>query len=248
METGRNPVSISLLVKYISGVQWPLFFRAVLPKKLHFKKEIEELNQDIAGKIRRWLISFPGKVPLEVPLVLSFSHQPPGISSCFLLYFLFSLQGSLFVGPSFPTSCISPSPSPESSHSPFLKRSNLVLPQLLFLYRHPSTPKLNTVFGTSILEIIMTKKEYWEFLLSLLLYACVLSFFSHVRLCATLGTVARQAPLFMGSSKQRILRVGCYALLQGIFLTQGLNPCLLHLLHYRQILYCWATREAHPSY
>ena len=151
-------------------------------------------------------------------------------------------------GSFLPTSCISPSPSPESSHSPFLKRSNLVLPQLLFLYRHPSTPKLNIIFGTSILEIIMTKKEYWEFLLSLLLYACVLSFFSHVRLCATLGTVARQAPLFMGSSRQRILRLGCYALLQGIFLTQGLNPCLLHLLHYRQILYCWATGEAHPSY
>ena len=30
-------------------------------------------------------------------------------------------------------------------------------------------------------------------------------------------------------------------LLQGIFPTQGLNPCLLH---WRQILYYWATREA----
>ena len=30
--------------------------------------------------------------------------------------------------------------------------------------------------------------------------------------------------------------VGCPALLQGIFLTQGLNPCLLCLLHCRQIL------------
>ena len=35
--------------------------------------------------------------------------------------------------------------------------------------------------------------------------------------------------------------MSCHFLLQGIFLTQGLNP---HLLHYRQILYCWATREA----
>ena len=35
--------------------------------------------------------------------------------------------------------------------------------------------------------------------------------------------------------------VGCHALLQGIFPTQGLNS---HLLHCRQILYCWATREA----
>ena len=31
--------------------------------------------------------------------------------------------------------------------------------------------------------------------------------------------------------------VGCHDLLQGIFLTQGLNLHLLHLLHGRQVLY-----------
>ena len=36
--------------------------------------------------------------------------------------------------------------------------------------------------------------------------------------------------------------VGCHALLQGIFLTQRLNP---HLLNCRQIPYLWATRETH---
>ena len=35
--------------------------------------------------------------------------------------------------------------------------------------------------------------------------------------------------------------VGCYALLQGDLPTQGSNPCLLHC---RQTLYHWATREA----
>ena len=35
--------------------------------------------------------------------------------------------------------------------------------------------------------------------------------------------------------------VGCHFFLQGIFLTQESNPCLLHC---RWILYCWATREA----
>ena len=35
-------------------------------------------------------------------------------------------------------------------------------------------------------------------------------------------------------------RVGCHSLLQGIFLTQGLNPGLLHC---RQILYCLSYRE-----
>ena len=36
--------------------------------------------------------------------------------------------------------------------------------------------------------------------------------------------------------------VGCHALLQRVFLTQGSN---LGLLHCRQILYHWATREAY---
>ena len=35
--------------------------------------------------------------------------------------------------------------------------------------------------------------------------------------------------------------MGCHFLLQGIFLTQGSDP---HLLHYRQILHYWATQEA----
>ena len=43
--------------------------------------------------------------------------------------------------------------------------------------------------------------------------------------------------------------VGFHALLQGIFLTQGSNPCLLQLLHFRQILHCWATKEwGNPSW
>ena len=37
--------------------------------------------------------------------------------------------------------------------------------------------------------------------------------------------------------------VSCHFLLQGIFLTQGLNPPLLCLLHCRQILYHWATKQ-----
>ena len=39
--------------------------------------------------------------------------------------------------------------------------------------------------------------------------------------------------------------VGCHFLLQGIFLTQGLNPHLQHPLYFRWILYCQATWEAH---
>ena len=41
--------------------------------------------------------------------------------------------------------------------------------------------------------------------------------------------------------------VGCHFLFQGFFPTQGSNICLLLLLHCRQILYYWATREAHSK-
>ena len=42
--------------------------------------------------------------------------------------------------------------------------------------------------------------------------------------------------------------VGCHALLQRIFPTQGLNPHLLQLLHWRRILYHWATTRLSCSY
>ena len=59
---------------------------------------------------------------------------------------------------------------------------------------------------------------------------CMLSRFSHVWLFVTPCTVARQAPA-MSSSR-------------GSSPTPGSNPRLLQLLHCRQILFCWATREA----
>ena len=55
----------------------------------------------------------------------------------------------------------------------------------------------------------------------------MLNHFSRVRLFATLWTVARQAP------PSRDTKVGCHALLLGIFPTQGSNPPLLHLLHWQ---------------
>ena len=62
-----------------------------------------------------------------------------------------------------------------------------------------------------------------------------------VRLSVTPWITACLDPLSMGSSTG----VGCHALLQGILPTQGSNPFLLNFLHYRQILYHWATREAY---
>ena len=62
---------------------------------------------------------------------------------------------------------------------------------------------------------------------------CCASLLSRVWLFVTSWTVACQALLSMGFSRQNT-GVGCHALLQGIFPTQGSNPGLLHC---RQILY-----------
>ena len=69
---------------------------------------------------------------------------------------------------------------------------------------------------------------------------CALSHFSPVRLFATPWTVAHQASLSMGFSRQEYLS-GLPLPPPGIFPTQGLNLCLLHC---RQILYHWATGKA----
>ena len=56
---------------------------------------------------------------------------------------------------------------------------------------------------------------------------------SHVKFFVTPWVVACQAPMYMGLSRQEYW-VGCHFLFQGIFLTWGSNPGLLHC---RQILY-----------
>ena len=61
--------------------------------------------------------------------------------------------------------------------------------------------------------------------------ACMLSHFGCVQLFVTPLTIACQAPLSMGFSGKNT-GVGCHALLQGIFPTQGWNPrlfCQCHL-------------------
>ena len=65
--------------------------------------------------------------------------------------------------------------------------------------------------------------------------ACMLSHFSCAQLLVTLWTVACQAPLFIGFSRQEHWS-GLPCTPQGIFPTQELNPRLLRLLHCRWIL------------
>ena len=73
---------------------------------------------------------------------------------------------------------------------------------------------------------------------------CLLIF--NMRACSVASVMSDSLPPY-GLQPTRLLcpwdspgkntEVGCHALLQGIFLTQELNPCLLNLLHCRQIPY-----------
>ena len=64
--------------------------------------------------------------------------------------------------------------------------------------------------------------------------------------CPTLGPYGLELARLLcpWDSPGKNAGVGCHALLQGIFLTQGLNQGPLHLRLCRRILYCWATRKA----
>ena len=65
---------------------------------------------------------------------------------------------------------------------------------------------------------------------------------SHVWLCNPMDY--RPPDSYPWNSPGKIAGVGCHHLLQGIFLIQGFNACLLQLLPWGQILYHWATAEA----
>ena len=62
--------------------------------------------------------------------------------------------------------------------------------------------------------------------------ACILSGFNSVQLFVILWTVACQAPRFMGFSRQEYWN-GLPYHLQQIFLTEGLKPHHLYLLHWQ---------------
>ena len=62
------------------------------------------------------------------------------------------------------------------------------------------------------------------------MHACLVS---HVQLFAVPWTVARQAPLSMGFPRQKYWS-RLHFLIEGIFPTQGLNWCLLGLLHWQE--------------
>ena len=89
----------------------------------------------------------------------------------------------------------------------------------------------------SIFSLDFIISHILEYIVYDLKCTCMLSHFSNARLFVTLSP-ARLLSLWNSQGKNT--EMGWDALFQGIFLIQGSNQ---HLLHYRWILYCWATRE-----
>ena len=81
--------------------------------------------------------------------------------------------------------------------------------------------------------VLLTPDLYVFPIETVLCFLCYALSLSHVRLFATPWTAVQQASV-LGDSPGRNIGVGCHALLQGIFLTQGSNAGLLHC---RWILY-----------
>ena len=84
---------------------------------------------------------------------------------------------------------------------------------------------------------------YSEMIQSYICCLYVLSHLSCVWLCNAMDCSPSSSSVHWDSPGKNA-GVGFHALLQGIFLTQGLNLCLLWLLHYRLILYHRATGDA----
>ena len=89
------------------------------------------------------------------------------------------------------------------------------------------------IFLQSVHLLFIVTGQHHSRLLSVL---CVLSCSSRVQQFVTYGLQPTRLPCPWGSPGRNI-RVGYHALLQGIFLTQGLNPYLWGFLHCRQVLY-----------
>ena len=100
---------------------------------------------------------------------------------------------------------------------------------------HPAISSSDAIFSTIYLAIFLLVNIHVVF------WLVAVQSLSHVWLLQVHGLLPVRflCPwVFSGKNAE----VGCHFFLQGIFPTQGSNP---RLLHCRQILYHWATREAH---
>ena len=122
-----------------------------------------------------------------------------------------------------------------SLDTPAINVSLLQTLRLLFVWPHSTLGTWTCTNSKGTFTRTQSLVALWPDQLTLALKAvsdvCALSCFSRVWLCATPWTAA-QVPLSMGFSRQEYWS-GFPFPFQGIFLTQGLNLCLLHLLHWQ---------------
>ena len=99
----------------------------------------------------------------------------------------------------------------------------------------PWHPVNNSVSAFSVSPVYFIEVQLiYNIVLTSTVHAHVLSHLSCVWLFATLGTVAHQAPLSMGFSRQEY----------WVAMPSSRGSSNPGLPHCRQSLYCWATREA----
>ena len=113
--------------------------------------------------------------------------------------------------------------------------------QKKILSRKNTAYRIQKIFANYVSGKGLVSRIYVLCLVALLLL--LLSHFSRVRFCETPQMAPTRLPCPWDSLGKNI-GVGGHFLLQEIFPTQGSNSRLLHLLHWRQILYCYATWEA----
>ena len=108
-------------------------------------------------------------------------------------------------------------------------------------YRHQNfiIQPLDFFFNTVALQCCVYALHQSESAIDI--QACMLSHFCNVQLCNPMDCSPPDSSVH-GNSLGKNTGVGCHALLQGIFLTWGLNQCLLHR---RGILYPLSHHEAH---
>ena len=98
----------------------------------------------------------------------------------------------------------------------------------------PGTAGMQDVCAITQIPLVGSFQQHW--LPSgphLLLAAAAAQLLSHVRLSVTHMDCSPRGSSVHGDSAGKNTRVGCHALLQGIFPTPGSNPCLLSILHWQ---------------
>ena len=104
----------------------------------------------------------------------------------------------------------------------------------LVLFSIPKTYCLTSVYASySHLPLLLSTASFWRLSPVPACYMCAESLQSCPTLCDPLDCSPPGSPV-LGCSPGKTTGVSCHALLQRIFLTQRLNPHLLHLLH-RQV-------------